>query len=204
MITDTITTFTLASLLTITPGLFSSGQVLASHEISLEKRYAVQSVSDIFRDNILLNLAYLDGSVKSKNDINWDEVKKSQTIQFRLNPGETFAYHKDILPEYKDLLIKTTNAHFSSAEGFKADGYLYGDGVCHLASLMYWVARDAGLDAVAPTNPDFMAIPEIYSQGVANGSSARQNLYIKNNKENPVVFKFDYNGENLKLSIVEI
>ena len=59
---------------------------------------------------------------------------------------------------------------------------------------------------------DFMAIPEIsreygvsiYSQGVANGSSARQNLYIKNNKENPVVFKFDYNGENLKLSIVEI
>lgn len=185
--------------------------VVASQEISLENRYAVKSVSDIFRDNILLNLAYIEGKVGKKEDINWDEIKKPFTYQFRLEPNQTFAYHDDVLEEYKSSLVKTTQAHFNSSEGFKTDGYLYGDGVCHLASLIYWVAKDASLDAIAPTNHDFMVIPEIdkkygvsiYSNPNAKGSHQNQNLYVKNNRSKAIAFKFEYNGEKLKASVIE-
>lgn len=185
--------------------------VLSSHEISLKNRYSVKSVSDIFKDNILLNLAYMDGRVKKKEDINWDEIKKPLSLQFSLGPGKTFAFHEDILDEYKNTLVKTTQAHFNSSEGFKTDGYLFGDGVCHLASLIYWVAKDARLDTKAPTNHDFMAIPEIdkqygvsiYSNPFSKGSYQMQNLYVTNNKQKPIIFRFDYNGEKLKASVVE-
>lgn len=186
------------------------GQILSSHEISLEKRYEVESVSDVFKDNILLNLAYLRGIIDSK-DINWDEVKKPFHYEFKLDPNSTFAFHDDVLPEYKNKIVKTTNAHFNSQEGFKTDGYLFGDGVCHLASLIYWAAKDASLDAKAPTNHDFMAIPgidkqygiSIYSNPFSKGSNAQQNLYITNNKAKPIAFGFDYSGDKLKVSIVE-
>ncbi len=186
-------------------------QVLSSHEISLENRYPVKSVSDIFRDNILLNLAYMDGKVKGKKDINWDEIKKPFTYQFRLEPNKTFAFHEDVSDEYKDKVTKTTQAHFNAEEGFKTDGYLFGDGVCHLASLIYWTAKDANLDIKAPTNHDFMAIPEIskengvsiYSNPYSNGSNTQQNLYVTNNKTKVITFKFEYNGEKLKASVIE-
>lgn len=186
-------------------------KVLSSQEISLENRYPVKSVSDIFKDNILLNLAYMDGRIKRKEDINWDEIKKPLSIQFSLGPGKTFAFHDDVLDEYKNTLVKTTQAHFNSSEGFKTDGYLFGDGVCHLASLIYWVAKDAQLDTKAPTNHDFMAIPEIdkqygvsiYSNPFSKGSYQMQNLYVTNNKQKPITFKFEYNGEKLKASVVE-
>src|SRR3989338_1540439 len=118
---------------------------------------------------------------------------------------------KSVSDEYKDKVVKTTKAHFNSQEGFKTDGYLFGDGVCHLASLLYWVAKDAGLDAKAPTNHDFMAIPEIdkqygvsiYSNPQSKGSNSQQNLYITNNKGKPVTFKFDYGQDKLKVSITE-
>lgn len=219
MITNAISTITAVSFLAlgspltvINPqSLFEREEVLASHEISLDNRYPVASVSEVFKDNILLNMAYMDGRVISK-DINWDEVRKPATISFKLNPGEAFAYHDDILPEYEGKITKTTNAHFNASEGFKTDGYLYGDGVCHLASLIYWVAKDAGLEALAPTNHDFMNIPEIdrqygvsiYSNPFSKGSSVRQNLYITNNKENPVEFKFEYNDGKLKVTALEL
>ncbi|TSC85475.1 MAG: Uncharacterized protein G01um10147_1136 [Microgenomates group bacterium Gr01-1014_7] len=188
------------------------GNVLASREISMENRYHVKSVSDIFRDNILLNLAYMDGKVAGRQDVNWDEIKKPFTLSFKLNPGEVFAYHDDILPEYKNKVVRTTNAHFVANEGFKTDGYLFGDGVCHLASLMYWVAKEAGLDALAPVRHDFMAIPEIsreygvsiYSNPYSRDTHTRQNLYIANNKEKPISFKFDYADDKLKVSVSEI
>ncbi|MDO8618995.1 MAG: VanW family protein [Candidatus Daviesbacteria bacterium] len=218
MLPNIIATLVSVSFLTVggpmvPPQVFET--TLASHEISLNNRYPVQSVSDIFRDNILLNLSYLNGDVKGAKDVNWDEIKKTKTIQFKLNPGETFAYHDLVLPEYKQSLpgesgkgriAKTTNAHFNYAEGFKSDGYLVGDGVCHLASLMYWVAKDAGLQIANKVPHDFMAIPEIEkANGVSiHSGSATQNLYITNNKEYPVEFKFEYDGTNLKLSIVEL
>lgn len=185
--------------------------IIASQEISLKNRYPVESVSDVFQDNILLNLAYMDGKVTKAGDINWDEIKKPFKYEFRIEPNKTFAFHDDVLDEYKDKLVKTTQAHFNAAEGFKTDGYLFGDGVCHLASLLYWVAKDAGLDAKAPVNHDFAAIPEIakengvsiYSNPLSKGSNAQQNLYITNNKNNSVILKFEYNGEKLKTSVIE-
>ncbi len=185
--------------------------ILASHEMSLENRYPVKSVSDVFEDNILLNLAYMRGLVQENNKITWDEVKKPFHYEFKLEPNKTFAFHEDVLPEYKDKVIKTTQAHFNAAEGFKSDGYLYGDGVCHLASLIYWVAKDANLDAKAPTAHDFMAIPEIekqfgvsiYNNPGSKGANAQQNLYVTNNTDKQVVFQFDYDGEKLKTSILK-
>lgn len=207
---STIAVITLSQL--TTPAVQQEQVALASHEISLENRYPVKSVSDIFKDNILLNLAYMDGKVKRKEDINWDEIKKPFISQFSLEPGKTFAFHEDILDEYKNTLVKTTQAHFNSSEGFKTDGYLFGDGVCHLASLMYWVARDAQLATYAPTNHDFLDIPEIdkqygvsiYSNPFSKGSYQMQNLYVTNNKQKPITFKFEYNGEKLKASVIEV
>lgn len=218
MITNIIANTSAVAILTLSAQMSTDlvlpivqGSVLASHSISLENRYPVKQVSDVFKDNILLNIKYLSGDVKSAKDINWDEIKKPAAIQFKLNPGETFAFHDDVLDQYKNTLVKTTQAHFNGEEGFKTDGYLFGDGVCHLASLIYWVAKDANLEASAPTNHDFMAIPEIakefgvsiYSNPFFKGSNARQNLYITNNKTKTITFKFEYDGTNLKVSALE-
>lgn len=214
MITNQIAAISAAAILSLgqltTP--IVQGQVLASHEISLENRYPVKSVSDVFQDNILLNLAYMDGRVKSKQDINWDEIRRPFHSELSLNPGEVFAFHDDVLNEYKGKMGRTTNAHFNASEGFKSDGYLFGDGVCHLASLIYWVAKEAGLDSLAPTNHNFMDIPEIsreygvsiYSNPYSKSSNAQQNLYITNSKDKSIVFVFDYSGDKLKLSVAEV
>lgn len=185
------------------------GIPLSSHEISLENRYEVKSVSDVFKDNILLNLAYMRGIISK--DINWDEIKKPFHYEFRLDPNQTFAFHDDLLDQYKGKVVKTTAAHFNAQEGFKTDGYLFGDGVCHLASLLYWAAKDASLDSYAPTNHDFMTIPEInkiygvsiYSSPFSKGSNAQQNLYITNNKDKEIAFEFDYNDDKLKVTVIE-
>lgn len=184
---------------------------LASEQISLEKRYGNESVNDVFKDNILLNIAYLSGKVTKKEDINWEDIKKPFEYKFTLMPDKTFAFHNDVLEEYKNSLAKTTNAHFNFDDGFKSDGYLTGDGVCHLASLMYWAAKTAGLNAYAPTNHNFAVIPEIDKEfGVAiyqvpenSSANSMQNLYITNNKKNPVIFEFIYKNSQLKFSIYE-
>lgn len=185
--------------------------LLAQHEMSLDNRYSNQFVNDVFKDNILLNLAYLDGRVTSQKDIKWDEITKPFQYEFKLDPNKTFAFHSDVEDKYKDSLVKTTNAHFNSQEGFKTDGYLFGDGVCHLASLINWVAKDAGLEVEAPTNHDFANIPDvpkkygvsIYSSPFSKGSNAQQNLYITNNKNKPVTFKFEYINNRVSVAIVE-
>lgn len=184
---------------------------LSTKEISLKERYSNSFVNDVFADNILLNLAYLRGIVKASNAVDWNEVKKPFSYSFNLQPGEVFAYHDSLLPEYEGKVKLTTNAHFSSNEGFKSDGYLIGDGVCHLASLINWVAKDSGLESVAPTNHDFANIPQvpaeygvaIYSHGPNDKAGATQNLYIRNNKNKEVRFNFEYDGTNLKLTIDE-
>lgn len=210
MITDNLAKISAAAIMTISAQLMPITQthIISSHEFSLQNRYPVQSVSDVFQDNILLNLAYMRGL--TSKDINWDEVKKPFKYEFKLEPNKTFAFHDDVLDEYKDRLVKTTQAHFNSAEGFKTDGYLFGDGVCHLASLIHWVAKDAGLDAKAPVNHDFMDIPEIsreygvsiYSNPESKGSNSQQNLYVTNNKNNSVIFRFEYDGEKLKAQVL--
>lgn len=191
--------------------LGDSSVVLASKSISLENRYANAYVNGVFKDNILLTLHYLSGTVKGRNDIVWDEVVKPKKYEFTLEPGETFAFHDTVLPEYKDKVVKTTNAHFNFTDGFLSDGWLYGDGVCHLASLIHWAALDAGLESISLASHDFARIPEIGREyGVSikympgeSANSARQNLYITNNQDAPVTFLFNYDGTNLEVKAVK-
>lgn len=196
----------------LTTPVLSNEQVVAQKEMPLGNRYPVKSVNDVFKDNILLNLAYLRGQVNSAKDIKWDEITKPFKYEFKLEPNKTFAFHTDVKGQYKDSLVKTTNARFNFTDGFKTDGYLFGDGVCHLASLINWVAREAGLSVEAPTNHDFANIPDvpkeygvsIYNAPGATGSNELQNLYITNNKSKPITFKFEYNDNKVKVSVVEL
>ena len=188
----------------------NAGVVLSTHTMPLTDRYGNDFVNTVFKDNILLTMSYLDGQVKAKDPIDWANIEKPFHYEFTLNPGEEFAFHNDILPAYSGNIVKTTNAHFNYDDGFKSDGYLTGDGVCHLASLFYWAAKDAGLASYAPTNHNFAVIPDIpkeYGVAIFENAAAHEggetNLYITNNKEKPVKFVFDYKGENLKLAVVE-
>lgn len=184
--------------------------VLGDQAFSLEKRYANTYVNDVFKDNILLTLAYLRGMQKTDNP-NWKLIQQPFTYSFTLKPGEVFAFHEDVLPQFEGKVVKTTTAHFSSDEGFRSDGYLVADGVCHLASLINEAASHAGLEVVAPTNHDFAVIPEIPKQfGTAiyfmpgeKGTNALQNLYVRNNKDKPVDVVFDYHNSELKVSVEE-
>lgn len=186
--------------------------LLAQKEMSLDNRYQDKFVNDVFKNNILLNLAYMANRIPSPKEIKWDEVLKPFSYEFELNPNKTFAYHEDVKNEYQGKVGKTTNAHFNAQEGFKTDGYLFGDGVCHLASLIKWVAKEANLEVEAPTNHNFANIPDvpkeygvsIYSNPNSKGSNSLQNLYITNNKDKPISFKFDYLNNKVKVSIVEL
>ncbi len=201
----------ISNLLVASPSAQTRTHIMGSHEFSLEKRYSNKWVSDIFEDNILLNIAYMRGIVKDSNSIDWNKVKEPFRYEFKLGKDEVFSFHDDVLPQYQGKVAVSTHAHFNSFEGFKSDGWLVGDGVCHLASIINWVARDAGLDVLSPTNHDFMPIPEIPREyGVAiynvpgqSGSNQLQNLYIKNNLGKEISFVFDFDGKELKVSIVE-
>jgi len=187
-------------------------QILSSRSISLDNRQINKPLNDIYKDNILLNLVYMTGLVSDTAQIDWDSIRRNQfAYEFKLKPGETFAFHDSVLDQYKDKVVKTTNSHFNAQEGYKSDGYLYGMGVCHFASVIHWAALDAGLDSVAPSNHDFAVIREvpkeygvaIYSEAGKSVSSARQNLYITNNKDSEVTFKFEYDSANLKVSVLK-
>jgi hypothetical protein len=187
----------------------SNMQLLGSEKMSLENRYAVKSVSDVFKDNILLTLGYMSGSVKNAEDVNWDSLHKPTSYEVTLQPGEVFAFHDSVLPQYAGKKVSTTNAHFDASQGFRTDGLYFGDGVCHFASLINWAARDAGLNVVAPTNHDFAVIPEVdrkygtaiyYSPGDTTVNE-QQNLYVENTLGKPVKFVFAYDGTDLKVSV---
>lgn len=185
--------------------------ILAEYEMSLENRQPDRFVNEVFKDNILLNLAYMQGKNIDPKKVNWDSVRSPFTYEFELKPGQVFAYHDDVLAKYQPFLVKHTNAHFNAADGFKTDGYLFGDGVCHLASLINIVAQKANLEVEAPTRHDFMPIPDIpkeygvsiYNNPYAKGSNAQQNLYITNNKSKPISFRFEYQDNKVKVAVLE-
>ncbi len=189
----------------------NSAQILSSKSISLEKRYDNKFVNDVFKDNILLTLNYMAGRVKTKSDIIWEDIEKPRNYKFDLKPGESFAFHNQILDAYNKNVVKTTNARFNFEDGFKSSGYLFGDGVCHLASILYWAAVDAGLSAHSP-NHNFANINEVPKEyGVSiyflpGGfeKSARENLYITNSFDTPVSFSFSYDGKLLSVNIVKV
>ena len=183
----------------------ASSVVLASHSFSLEDRYGNSFVNTVFKDNILLTLNYMDEAVQNKSEINWDNIEKPLSYGFTLQPGQEFAFHDKTLPDYSKNVVQTTNAHFNWDEGFKYDGDMTGDGVCHLASLIYWTAKDAGLSAYAPSNHNFAKINDVPEEyGVAIQSpNPLGNLYVTDNLDKPVTFTFNYDGSNLSVSVTE-
>ncbi len=147
----------------------------------------------------------MNGNIKNKSDINWANIEKPMSYEFTLEPGQKFAFHDGVLPNYSNNLVKTTGVHFNWAEGFKYDGDLVGDGVCHLASLIYWTARDAGLTTYAPSDHNFAKItdvPKEYGVGIL-APNPLGNLYITDNLDKPVTFSFNYDGTNLTVSVSE-
>ncbi|MDE2589266.1 MAG: VanW family protein [Patescibacteria group bacterium] len=186
-------------------------QVLGQEQMSLADRYPVASVNDVFKDNILLSLAYLRGAQKHGEPVDWQAVEKPFSYSFVLQPNEVFAFHKDVLPQFEGKVVKTMDSSFGGTDGYKSDGYLYGDGVCHMASILNWAARDAGLAVVAPTPHDFAVIPDIprqygtaiYFDPNSSGSNAEQNLYIQNTKDKPVTFTLSYENNSLQVNITE-
>jgi hypothetical protein len=189
----------------------AKGQMLSEHSMSLQERYPNAAINTVFKDNILLNFSYLSGKVTDGSNINWNDVHATGTYEVVLKPGEVFAYHDDVLAQYQGKVVKTTNAHFNVSEGFKSDGYLVGDGVCHFASLITWAARDAGLSVVAPTNHDFANIPQVpkehgtsiyYAPGQPSVNQM-QNLYVENTTDRPVRLVFNYANDNLSVAVYE-
>ncbi len=186
--------------------------VLAIQDYSLADRYKNTFVNDVFSDNILLTLSYMIGQTKAGEKVDWDKVHQQNKFQFILQPGKTFSFHDLVLDDYKDSVVQTTNAHFSSTEGFKSDGWLVGDGVCHLASFMNVVAKQAGLEVTAPTRHDFAAIPDvsrdfgtaIYYVPGDKSVSSKQNLYVKNTLDRPIAFVFIHSDNSLKVAVEEL
>ena len=205
------------ALLTFKPVSAPTGQlainetILATREFSLDKRYAVASVNEVMKKNILLNLAYMEGTVAQKSDISWEAILAPATYVFSLAPGQTFAYHEDILPAYQDSLALTTKSVFGPGQGFVSDGYLYGDGVCHLASLINWAAQDAGLEVYVPKDHRSVGpineVPDEYGVSIyinpVSGVGERNNLYITNNRDTKVKFEFKYDGHELSLKVAQ-
>jgi len=190
----------------------SPNKILSQATYSLTDRYSDSYVNDVFVDNILLTLAYMSGEVKKGDKIPWEKVENPGVDKLILKPGDTFAFHDATLDKYKDKVTSTTNAHFNSTEGFKSDGWLVGDGVCHLASFMYVVSQKAGLEIEAPTRHDFAKITGVPRQyGVSifyspdnPSTSTLQNLYITNNLKKTVAFVFTHEKDSLNIKVEEL
>lgn len=196
---------TIASLTILFSGhpVVQDNNILAQANYSLSNRYSNTYVNNVFADNILLTLAYMGGKVKKDKGISWEKVKTPGSDTFLLKPGETFAFHDSLLSKYKNSTVATTNAHFNSNEGFKSDGWLVGDGVCHLASFIYVAAKSAGLEVEAPTPHDFAKIPNVEKKdGVSIFSgNTLQNLYITNNQNKTIAFVFVHKENNLTIRV---
>ncbi len=187
-----------------------SAHVLAVKTMSLDNRYPEQSVNEIFKENILLTTAYMRGE-KRTGAIDSSSIDKPFHYEITLHKGEVFAFHDDVLPKYSGRVVATTHAHFNAKEGFKSDGYLTGDGVCHLASLIDFAAQSAGLNVFAPISHDFANIPDVpkeYGVAIYNVPSepmvnAQHNLYVTNTLSQDITMVFDYHNSMLKVSIVK-
>lgn len=183
----------------------------ARGSLLLDNRHANSDINKIFKNNILLTLSYMSGKVKDKSDIDWNEIAKPSEFKIKIDPNSAFAFHDTVLAQYRNKNLVGTNAHFSSDEGFLSSGYLYGDGVCHLASLINKTAIQAGLNTESPVNHDFAKIPDIeqkygvsiYTSPANPQNSSAQNLYIENNTGKPVYLVFNYNQNHLELEIIK-
>lgn len=154
-----------------------------------------------FGENILIALHYLKGDYGPSTSL---RIKEPFEVAMALLPGQVFAFHPNVLPEFADPAI-TFNSYFLTTEGYKSVFGLGGNGVCHLASLINWAALEAGLEVTALADHDFFPIPGIDKKwGVSIMSSdKRQNLYVRNNLETPVIFYFEANSDSVSLKILK-
>jgi hypothetical protein len=170
-------------------------EVLAEGVLDLSSRNPNKSINEGFKENILVNLDYL---YKDRDKL-------------ILQPGEVFAFHKNIHADFKDAKVVTQESEYRASDGYKLVAGLYGNGVCHLATLMNYVASQAGFEVTAMVSHDFAPVPGIdrkYGTSIKfypniGGTSERQNLYIKNTKDCPVEFKFSQEGDLLKFVIIK-
>lgn len=195
-------------------------EVIAYKTMNLNTRNKSEAVSEIFRDNILLNLHYIKGDVKTildkKNSteyqkvVDWDKVRKPFEFSLTLDPNELLSFHDELLPEYKGMKVKTGWTQFSVADGYKVLDGLSGNGVCHLATIFNWVSSEAGLFVNAPTNHDFYPVPEvpreygtsiIYIPGAY--TTQLQNLYVVNNFSYPVTYEIKADKDKVEMTIVK-
>lgn len=177
--------------------------VLAEKSLDLTIRSPEPQGNQGFADNILLALHYLKENVENPK-IDWDLVRKPFEVSFILQPGEVFAFHANVLPEFKNPAY-TMNSKFFTYEGYKAVYGLGGNGVCHLASLMNWAASEADLEIVAKANHNFAPVPGVPKEfGTSIRSQDKnQNLYIENSFDFPVTFEFKVNNKEVYLKIFQ-
>lgn len=183
-------------------------QVLAEHSLDLTLRDQDTRANQGFGDNILLALHYLKGDPPAGGQVNWEKIRAPFETSFTLQSGEIFAFHDNVLPEFSPPAggpLVTMNSEFLTTEGYKSVWGLGGNGVCHLASLMNWMASEGGLMVVAPNKHNFALIPGVpreYGTSIRS-QSANQNLYIRNNFAYPVTFVFKTNNREVDLKIVK-
>lgn len=166
-------------------------EVLAEQSLDLRDRIEDDYANEVFKFNILHALEFIG--------------KK-----FALEPNEVFAFHENIRSDFKEAKVKTSGTKYIAQEGYQAVGGLYGNGVCHLASLMNWVASEAGLEVITPARHDFAPIagvPREFGTSIrylpSGGNSQNQNLYIKNNLEEAVIFSFEVEENGLVLRVLK-
>lgn len=183
--------------------------VLSTGRMDLSYRYPVENTSKVFTENILINLYYLSRLGRGENGQVIEGFKPQENVtasfSLTLQPGEVFAFHDKVLDQYKESKIIAPEGGYRAKDGYILLGGLYGNGVCHLATLMNYVAQHSGVEVTALTRHDFAAIPGFdreYGTSISTGNAPeRQNLYIKNDKEMPLELRFDLQGNELVFTI---
>jgi vancomycin resistance protein YoaR len=137
-------------------------------------------------------------------------VREPFEFSLTLEPGELFAFHDELSPEFNGLKTKTGWTQFSVVEGYKVLDGLSGNGVCHLATLINWVSTEAGLAVTAKVNHDFYPVPGIdrkYGTSIVYLPGAettrRQNLYVVNTYDKTVTYNFKASAWQVTLEIVK-
>ena len=189
-------------------------EILAERQLDLTTRHPDENINGVFADNILLAVWYFSGQSQPPEST---RILDRIIVEVELGPGEVWAFHDMVLPEFKPEALETSGGsliasgtRYTAKEGYRTALGLPGNGVCHLATLMNWVASEAGLEVTAKVNHNFApvpGVPEKYGTSIRyspDGSlnSANQNLYIKDNFDDPIRLIFTLEGSSLKLRIV--
>jgi hypothetical protein len=178
--------------------------VVVEKSLNLNERTPSPAINEGFSDNMLLSLHYMNNDISDPKNIDWNKIRQPFEVSFTLNPGEVYAFHNNVLDQYKNPKI-TMNSRFMTYEGYRYVAGLGGNGVCHLASLITWAAKSADLEVTALARHDFYpvrGVPREFGTAIMS-QSATQNLYIRNNKDIPITFVFKADPAMIDLIIAK-